>query len=174
MLSRLTGLYPRACPTAAAFSTSARAAAAVAASSSVVRRRTVLAAAPCLAPLYVCVLCAPLPSAVCSINVQPRVKSFINGKFVESTTSEWIPLHNPVCCCARAALHSIPHPQRLRAITYALAAHSRVRAGLIALLPADARAFDFIRLLPLASSSSQATNELVCMVPQNTQSEVCV
>lgn len=26
----------------------------------------------------------------------PRVPLYINGKFVESKTSEWIPVHNPV------------------------------------------------------------------------------
>jgi hypothetical protein len=26
----------------------------------------------------------------------PKVKNLINGKFVDSTTKEWIPLYNPV------------------------------------------------------------------------------
>lgn len=36
---------------------------------------------------------------VCSFSSQPTTKLFIDGKFIESKTSEWLDIHNPVSNC---------------------------------------------------------------------------
>jgi hypothetical protein len=71
------------------------------------------------------------------------VKNLINGKFVESATKEWIPLYNPV----RSGPGLPRQAQRPE--------HS-----------------NFSVPLTLRPLSAQANNELVCHVPQSTQSEV--
>lgn len=35
-------------------------------------------------------------ASAAAMSTVPKVKNLINGKFVESTTKEWIPLYNPV------------------------------------------------------------------------------
>ncbi len=54
-------------------------------------------------------LCTDADALTLRPPLQPKVKNLINGKFVDSATSDWIPLRDPVSTSGAAVLVEPPH-----------------------------------------------------------------